>query len=49
MNELAPETKEAQTGTAKTLPGSDRRGFMARIMKTLGHGGQSYAEGELSW
>jgi len=49
MNELTPELKETYIETAKTLRGSDRRVFMARIVKTLGPGGQSYAERELGW
>jgi hypothetical protein len=49
MNELTPELKEAYIETAKTLKGSDRRVFMARIVKSLGRGGPSYAERELGW
>lgn len=49
MKELTPEEKEAYIETAKTLKGSDRRVFMARIVKSLGKGRQSYAERELSW
>jgi hypothetical protein len=35
--------------TAKALKGSDRRRFMARIVKALGKGGQRRAEAELGW
>jgi len=35
--------------TAKALKGSDRRLFMARIVKALGKGGQRRAEAELGW
>ena len=35
--------------TAKALTGSDRRRFMARIVKALGKGGQRRAEAELGW
>lgn len=35
--------------TAKALKGSDRRLFMARIVKALGKGGQRRAETELGW
>lgn len=49
MNELTSELKEAYIETAKTLKGSDRRVFMARIVKSLGRGGQSYAERQLGW
>lgn len=45
MNEL----KETYIETAKQLKGSDRRVFMARIVKSLGQGGQRYAERELGW
>jgi len=44
MNELTPELKETYIETAKTLTGSDRRVFIARIVKTLGYGGQAYTE-----
>lgn len=49
MKELTPELIETYIETAKTLKGSDRRVFMARIVKSLGRGGQSYAERELRW
>lgn len=34
---------------AKILKGSERRVFMARIVKSLGYGGQSLAVRELGW
>ena len=49
MKELTPGLKEIYVETAKALKGSDRRVFMARIVKSLGRGGQSYAERELGW
>ncbi len=33
--------------TAQKLKGSDRRQFMAEVVKTLGIGGQTFAEREL--
>jgi hypothetical protein len=41
MKELAPELKEVYMERAKALKGSERRVFMARIVKSLGYGGQS--------
>ena len=35
--------------TAKTLKGSDRRLFMAKVVKAMGKGGQRQAETELGW
>jgi hypothetical protein len=35
--------------TAKVLKGSDRRVFMARIVRSFGYGGQSLAARELGW
>lgn len=49
MIELAPGLIETYQETAKVLKGSDRRVFMARIVKLLGEGGQSYAEQRLGW
>jgi len=47
--ELTAEVKATYIETAKALKGSDRRVFMARIVRTLGYGGQSKAERELGW
>jgi len=47
--ELTAELKTTYIETAKALKGSDRRVFMARIVKSLGYGGQSLAEKELGW
>lgn len=49
MMEIKEELKETFKETAKSLKGSERRLFMARVVKTLGRGGQSYAERELGW
>ena len=35
--------------TAQKLKGSDRRPFMAEVVKGLGMGGQTLAERELGW
>ncbi len=47
--ELTKELIELFTGTAETLKGSDRRIFMAQVVKMLGKGGQRRAERELGW
>lgn len=49
MPEISDELKQTYIETAKALKGSDRRQFMARIVKSLGYGGQSYAAGEFGW
>lgn len=47
--ELTEEVKGIYVETAKQLCGSERRLFMARIVKALGEGGQRQAERELRW
>jgi hypothetical protein len=47
--ELTDELKATYLETAQALKGSDRRVFMARIVKMLGPGGQSRAARELGW
>lgn len=47
--ELTAELKKTYIETAKVLKGSQRRVFMARIVESLGYGGQSLAERELGW
>ena len=47
--ELTDELKTLFIETAKILKGSERRIFMARVVKTLGQGGQRRAEQELGW
>ena len=49
MPEISDELKQTYIETAKALKGSDRRQFMARIVKSLGYGGQSYAAREFGW
>ena len=46
---LTEELKTTYIETAKALKGSERRVFMARIVKSFGYGGQSFAEQELGW
>jgi hypothetical protein len=47
--ELTDGLKATYIETAKQLKGSERRKFMARIVKNLGPGGQRQAERELDW
>jgi len=49
MKEITKEEQELYKETAKILKGSDRRVFMARVVKTLGYGGQYYVEKEFQW
>jgi len=49
MSEVSEDLKQTYIETAKALKGSDRRQFMARIVKSLGYGGQSYAAREFHW
>lgn len=46
---LTETLKEIFKETAKALKGSERRLFMARIVKALGKGGQRRVEVELGW
>lgn len=46
---LTNTLKEIFMETAKTLKGSERRLFMAQVVKGLGQGGQRRAESELGW
>ena len=47
--ELTNTLKQIFIETAKTLKGSDRRLFMAKVVKGMGQGGQRQAETELGW
>jgi len=47
--EMSDEQKSLYQATAQTLKGSERRVFMARVVKLLGKGGQRQAERELGW
>lgn len=49
MNGLSELQKQAYIEGAKALKGSDRRLFMARIVKSLGRGGQRQAMREFGW
>src|SRR5438876_11440851 len=47
--ELTDESKQVYIETAKALKGSERRLFMARVVKSLGPSGQRRAARELGW
>jgi len=49
MIELSEEIKSLYKRTAEKLKGSDRRQFMAEVVKSLGIGGQTWVERELGW
>jgi len=49
MINVTEEMKEMYIETVKSLKGSDKRLYMARVVKSLGRGGQSYAQRELGW
>lgn len=49
MAELSEEMKDLYRKTAQVLKGSERRQFMAGIVKGLGKGGQSYAARAFGW
>lgn len=47
--ELTNELKSIFRETAQKLKGSERRQFMAKVVRVLGVGGQTQAERELGW
>lgn len=47
--QLTDSLKALYIKTAQKLKGSDRRQFMAEVVKGLGIGGQTLAERELGW
>lgn len=49
MREITKAEQELYRETAKILKGTDRRVFMARVVETLGYGGQYYVEKEFHW
>ena len=49
MKIITKEEQDIYIETAKVLRGSERRKFMARVVKALGHGGQDYAQKEFHW
>ncbi len=49
MRIITPAEKEMYIETAKQLKGHQKRLYMARVVKALGRGGQTYASQELGW
>ena len=49
IKEITPEFKAALNQAKNKLKASDRRQFMAQIVKSLGPGGQRRAQRELGW
>jgi hypothetical protein len=47
--QLTDSLKALYIKTAQKLKGSDRRQFMAEVVRSLGIGGQTFAERELGW
>jgi len=47
--QLTEDLKSLYIKTAKKLKGTDRRQFMAEVVKSMGVGGQVLAERELGW
>lgn len=47
--EISEAQKRLYQDTAQALKGHERRVFMARVVKSLGRGGQRQAERELGW
>jgi hypothetical protein len=47
--ELNEHMKTLFIETANILKGSDRRIFMAQVVKSLGKGGQTCAQSEFGW
>lgn len=47
--ELTPEEKDLHRQTVQVLKGSERRMYMARVVRLWGEGGQACAERELGW
>ncbi len=49
LTQLTDSLKSPYIKTAEKLKGSDRRQFMAEVVRGLGIGGQTLAERELGW
>ena len=49
INNLTPELKTFLNETRSKLNGSERRKFMAEVVRLMGRGGQFRAEIELGW
>jgi hypothetical protein len=47
--EISDDQKQLYEDTARELKGHERRVFMARVVQSLGRGGQRQAERELGW
>jgi hypothetical protein len=49
INNLSSEVKRFFNQTRSNLKGSERRKFMAKVVRLMGKGGQRRAERELGW
>ena len=49
IDNLTPELKDLLNETRSKLKGSERRKFMAKVVRLMGKGGQARAERELGW
>lgn len=49
INKITPELKKTLKETRETLKGSERRMFMAKIVRLMGRGGQRRVESEFGW
>lgn len=49
LSQLTDDLKSLYIKTAQKLKGSERRQFMAEVVKSLGFAGQIIAERELGW
>lgn len=49
IDKLSPETRSFLNETRANLKGSERRKFMAKVVRLMGKGGQRRAERELGW
>ena len=49
LDAMSPELNETFIETVKVLKGYQKRLFMARVVKSLGRGGMSFAQKELGW
>jgi hypothetical protein len=49
INNLTPEMQTFLNETRSKLKGSERRKFMANVVRLMGKGGQRFAESELGW
>ena len=49
IDKITPELKELLNEIQSKLKGSERRKFMAKVVRLMGKGGQTRAERELGW